>query len=91
VIRPPLRIRREDKLRHLVLMAGKVSAIVKFQDEFADFGSPLAHFQFAGTSLLGRLGVLREQCDVPVGIPRIECPAVPGIQFIDLKTILSAR
>jgi hypothetical protein len=74
-----------------VLVAGEVRVLVELQDELADLLAPPAHLDAARARLLGRLGVLGEQRDVAVGVPRVERPAVAGVQLLDERAVLGRR
>src|SRR5262249_36226841 len=45
MIRPALRIRIEDELRHLMLMPGEVRPLVEFEHELAHLGPPAPHVE----------------------------------------------
>ncbi len=51
----------------------------------------LAHLELTGPRLLGNLGICGEQCDVPVGIPCVQGPAIARVQLVDFGAILRAR
>src|SRR5690349_11288345 len=88
MVGPPLRVRLEDELRHLVLMARKIGPLVKLQHELANPLVTLADFELAAAGLLRDLGILGKQRDVSVGVTGVQRPAVAGVELIDLDAIL---